>query len=273
MVYRGQEFPYVECESCGSLYCSRMPDAETLAQMYGPEYLETFADDMSADKAKRGQVVQWLSRFKPGTFLDYGCGEGLFLEAAKELNWQTIGVEFDSVVAESVARRTGARVVSDPAELGDGPVADVLHIGDVIEHLTDINTQMPAILRLLKPNGLLLAQGPLENNTTLFTVVLRAWRVARGAPDFEFPPYHVMLATAKGQRRLFRRLGLKEVSWRVREVPWPAPARLSLSDLRRPRSVVMFVLRRLSHAICQASPRRWGNRYFYVGRMVRRGVR
>jgi len=255
-----------------------MPDAATLAQMYGPEYIETWylpqqdstsssaATEMPADTSQNDRVLDWLKKASNGTFLDYGCGSGELLRDAMRLQWQGVGVEFSEDVAKSVAQRTGARVVSEPSALGSEPLADVLHLGDVIEHLTDIDAQMPAILSLLKPNGVLLAQGPLENNFNVFTLTLRLVRSLRRSPRSERAPYHVLLATARGQRELFRRFGLQEIEFSVSEVAWPAPRRLSRSDLRRCRAVGLFLLRRFSRIISALVPRRWGNRYFYAGR-------
>jgi SAM-dependent methyltransferase len=247
-----------------------MPDAATLAQMYGTDYATSFQEDPGIDDPKEAlRVVKWLrQREGKGTFVDYGCGTGTLLTEAAKLNWQAIGVELDSEVARAVEKRTGARVVSDPAELAEG-TADVLHLGDVIEHLTEVNRLMPEILRLIKPGGLLLAQGPLENNTTLFTLMLRLMKSVRGSQRTEMAPYHVMLATARGQRTLFERFGLEQLEYSVREVAWPAPSRLSLSDLKRVRAVGLFTVRRLSQAVSALRPRRWGNRYFYAGRWKR----
>lgn len=266
-LYHGREFTYVECLSCDSLYCDPMPDEETLSRMYGPDYATSFQEDPGIDDPKEAmRVVKWLrARAGTGTFLDYGCGTGALLNEAAKLNWRAVGVEFDDEVAKAVEQRTGARVVSNPLELADG-VADVLHLGDVIEHLTEVNRLMPEILRLVKPGGLLLAQGPLENNATLFTMMLRLVKSVRGAKPAEMAPYHVMLATAPGQKRLFERFGLETLEFTVREVAWPAPNRLSLSDLKRPRAVGLFAVRRLSQAVSAIRPNQWGNRYFYAGR-------
>ena len=265
--YRGREFPYVECLACGSLYCDPMPDAETLSQMYGPEYATSFEDDPSIDDPKESlRVVKWLKRSTGrGAFIDYGCGTGTLLIEAAKLSWQAVGVELDSEVAKAVEERTGARVVSNPAELAAAS-ADVLHLGDVIEHLTEVNRLMPEILRLIKPGGLLLAQGPLENNPNLFTLMLRMMKSVRGGQAREMAPYHVMLATARGQRTLFERFGLEQLEYSVREVAWPAPSRLSLSNLKNARAVGLFTVRRLSQAVSALRPRAWGNRYFYAGR-------
>lgn len=265
--YGGRTFPYVECLSCHSLYCDPMPDAETLARMYGSDYAASCHEDPAIEDPKeRQRVVRWLrQRPGPGTFLDYGCGSGVLLTEAAAVGWRPMGVELDAGVAEAVARRTGATVVSRPAELPDG-LADVVHLGDVIEHLTETDRVLAEVLRLIKPGGLLLAQGPLENNASLFTAVLRAVKSVRSASPAEMAPYHVMLATSAGQRRLFARLGLQEVEYTLDEVAWPAPSRLAASDLVRPRALVLYGVRRLSQAASALRPRAWGNRYFYAGR-------
>ncbi|HVF56475.1 MAG TPA: class I SAM-dependent methyltransferase [Pyrinomonadaceae bacterium] len=269
-VYDGREFPYVECLACRSLYCDPMPDDATLARMYGTDYATGCeADPVVEDPKEPRRVVDRLASLPPGVFLDYGCGGGALLEEAARLRWRAVGVELDAEVARQVSERTGLEVLTASAALDRDPIADVLHLGDVIEHLTKAESQMPEILRLLKPGGLLIAQGPLEGNANLFTLALRLARTLRrrrGAPSTEMAPYHVMLATAGGQRTFFRRFGLEEIEYRLSEVSWPAPDRLTRSGLRRPREVGLYTLRRLSQAATALRPHAWGNRYFYVGR-------
>jgi SAM-dependent methyltransferase len=245
-----------------------MPDEKTLARMYGPDYGTAVAVELATiDEKEPHRVVEWLKKERPGTFIDYGCGEGNLLVEAAKLNWQAIGIEFDNKVAEAVAKRTGARVFTperlDPSGQG---LADVLHLGDVIEHLTALNRQMPEILKLIKPGGLLLAQGPLEGNTTLFNLGLRLARTARPRRRTEMAPYHVMLATARGQRALFERFGLQQLEFSMSEVSWPAPGNFSSVNLGQPRSVSLYLLRRLSQAATGLRSGKWGNRYFYAGR-------
>jgi SAM-dependent methyltransferase len=267
--YRNKVFPYVQCLSCGSLYCDPMPDEETLAQMYGLDYATSFIEDPGIDDPKEvRRVTRWLEKSEGGMFIDYGCGTGNLLVEAAKLNWRAIGVELDEEVAKSVERRTRATVVSRPDELANGPLADALHLGDVLEHLTEVNRLMPQILKLIRPGGLLLAQGPLENNASLFTMMLRFSKLLRRSSHTEMAPYHVMLATAQGQKALFDRFDLQELEYCIHEVAWPAPSRLRLSDLKRPRAVGLFVVRRLSQLISALRPNRWGNRYFYVGRRI-----
>ncbi|HET9533649.1 MAG TPA: methyltransferase domain-containing protein [Blastocatellia bacterium] len=260
----------MECFECKSLYCDPMPDAQTLARMYGPEYESGYASEPVIEVNKdRARIVEWLEKIPKGTFIDYGCGTGELLREAARLGWDTIGVEFEEEVAKSIEARTGVRVVSCSRVASMSAAhADILHLGDVIEHLTALNRQMPEILRLIRPGGLLIAQGPLEANTTVFTSVVRLMRPLRRKQRGEIAPYHVMLATLKGQKELFRRFGLEEIEFSVREVAWPAPDKLSISDLGNLRSVALFTARRFSQAVSALRPDRWGNRYFYVGHRV-----
>lgn len=264
-----KRFDYLECASCRSLVCSPMPDTETLVKMYGDAYLAVNKKASEADSPKKPEFVLALLKqaARPGVFLDYGCGEGELLTAAKQLGWEAIGFEYHPDVAGQVARLTGCLVTSDESQLFDGqgqPLADVLHLGDVVEHLTDLDHQFPRILEFLKPGGLLLAQGPLEAGPNLFTSVLRWSRLGRSRPEATMPPYHVILATVAGQRQFFRNHGLQEVEYRISEEDWPAPSRLSKRLVSRGN--VLWGIRKLSQGLSLAGFGRLGNRYLYAGR-------
>src|SRR5262249_51207943 len=117
-----------------------------------------------------------------------------------------------------------------------------------------------------KPGGTVLAQGPLEGNASVFTMVLRAARGAGvGRRVADMPPYHVVVATSAGQRQFFTRLGLDVLRYGVTEVAWPAPPRLRLALRAQPRAAALFALRKASQAVSAVVPG-WGNRYFFAGR-------
>ena len=210
------------------------------------------------------RVVSWLKNEGAGTFVDYGCGAGNLLAAARDAGWHAVGVEFDEALAAQIAKEKGVSVVT-PGGL-TRECADVLHLGDVIEHLTELDRQMPEILSLLKSGGLLLAQGPLENNANVFTFTIRSSHRLKRGRQMEMPPYHVILATADGQRTLFEQLGLHQLEYSIHENAWPAPGKLNRADLRRVRPVALYLLRRCSQIATAIHGGSWGNRYFFAGR-------
>jgi SAM-dependent methyltransferase len=234
--------------------------------MYGTSYGSSSGHDAVADSQDPRWVLDWLGRLPPGAFVDYGCAGGELLVSASARGWRALGVELTPEVVKETRRRTGLPVLTVEGARDEGELADVLHLGDVLEHLTDIEREMPRILSLLKPGGLLLAQGPLEANGNLFTWTLRLARAWKRRAPVEMPPYHVVLATVEGQRALFRRFGLTAVEETLTEVWWPAPSRLEPADFARPRRVGLFSLRLASRALSRLSSGRWGNRYRYAGR-------
>lgn len=244
-----------------------MPDAEVLQVMYGPAYAAAFADGAADGEAKQPErTLRWLERLGSGTFVDYGCGDGSLLTAARDRGWRAVGVELDGEVAARVQAQTGLAVHTDLAPLGEGSV-DALHLGDVIEHLTRLDEDLPRLLRVLKPGGHLIAQGPLEANACLFTWAIRAGRRLRGnGAARDTPPYHVLLATARGQRTLFARNRLEEVEFAVGEVAWPAPSHLAEARRGGARALTLYGLRRASQIVSRVAPSQMGNRYFFVGR-------
>jgi SAM-dependent methyltransferase len=268
--YLGREFPYLECRRCRSLFAHPMPGDATLAAMYGGgrQYDEDDAREAHSPREELGRISTWLDRLGTGTLVDFGCGAGHLLAYAKGRGWAVWGIEWDAAFADNVAQQTGVQVLpSEEAFRLDGR-ADVLHLGDVIEHLTDVDRQIPLVLKLLRPGGVLIAEGPLQANFTLFNAVLRATRpVIRRFRETVVAPQHVLLATLAGQKALFRRAGLEELEFSVWETNWPAPDSIGLRDLTHPRTVALYCLGTASRWVSRVNPRRWGNRFFYCGRL------
>lgn len=253
------------CSACRSRFLDPMPDATCLTKLYGPDYAGRFEDPYVVEDPKALTWVVDVLRRRPGSLVDFGCGQGRLLGAILSVCPERAGVELDARVAATVSERTGVRVWTlGEVEEGSLPQFDYVHLGDVIEHLTTPFETVSLALTMLRPGGLLLAQGPLEGNRSLFTSALwlSQW-VKRGSIRDDLPT-HVLLATARGQARLFERLGLAAVELDIYEVDWPAPSRLRRSDLRHPRTVLLYAARRASKALSRPLDG-WGNRYVYAG--------
>lgn len=146
----------VECEACGLLYENpREPEQEIEAQY---EQVE----DPTYEREKEGRfrtfsgTLQSLEALvRPGKTLDVGCYLGLFLDVARERNWETHGVE-PSAWASKRAREKGHDVINAPLRKANLPAGtfDLITLWDVIEHLHDPLGQLREMHRLLKPGGI-----------------------------------------------------------------------------------------------------------------------
>jgi len=243
-----------------------MPDDEALEQMYGKDYLQ-FLSTEESHSGNDGitRVRKQLQKMSSGIFLDYACGGGALLREVSNLGWEVVGIERDAETARKFSELLEIRIISDVEKLAGTFPADVIHFGDVLEHLTDIDNEFPRFLRLVKNDGLVIAQGPLEANFNVFYLGIKLVRYLRGKPPSDMPPYHVALATAKGQRALFNRMRLTEIEFTIFETAHPAPQTLRVKDIRKPRAVGLFLLRKISQAVTNFFPRKMGNRYFYMG--------
>jgi SAM-dependent methyltransferase len=268
-VFDGYRFEYLECDVCRSLICTPLPSDVVIDAMYGVGYDAAVSGDgpVTTDPVER--VVAWLAGRPAGTFLDHGCGRGHFLTAIRDLGWSVMGTEYDPTVAAEIASAIDAPVIAR-GELNQIPPrsVDVIHLGDVLEHLVDPMAELQMLIPLLKPGGHLLAQGPLEANVNAFTLAIKLFR-SFGRGPAEQPPYHVQLTTASGQLALFERASLKPSRYDVWEAAWPAPSRISAAVVRQPRQLALYVVRQISRAVGAAMPRSalWGNRYFFAGQV------
>jgi SAM-dependent methyltransferase len=241
-----------------------MPSDKVVAQMYGRDYAAFRLPDQATVTTRVRDAIAVVEKQRTGRLIDYGCGDGVMLTWAARAGWTCLGVEFAPDIALALSERLGLPVVTPEATGRYADWADVLVLNDVLEHLVDLPERFASISRLLKPGGLLVAQGPLEGNRNLFTDLVATQRRLRRRAASTAPPYHLILATARGQRHFFGTFGLRELQFTVVEVAWPAPQ--TRPPLRSdPRGLALFCLRRASQTLGRLWPTYSGNRYLYVG--------
>lgn len=125
----------------------------------------------SVTQSSRGYLHYLLTRRK-GKVLDYCCGDGgtsIFL--AKQ-GMDVTGIDISDVsienckrfaISEGVAEKTSFLVMdAENTELADASF-DIIVCAGVLHHL-DINRAFPELARLLKPDGIVIAQEALANN-------------------------------------------------------------------------------------------------------------
>jgi len=198
---------YHRCRSC-----------RLLQQHPLPRDVSAFYEDypVHAPKSPLYDAVRWLvmkhlyfdGRALPaGTRLvDYGCGDGSYLETQRDRGFALAGYEADASQARRLTERLGVPVHSDLARLfaeGEG-ATDVVTMHFVVEHLTDLDAGFEAARRLLKPAGLFYFVVPHEDSleARLFG---RKWHNLDAPRHVSFPaPAHVADLAARHGFRLER---------------------------------------------------------------------
>jgi 2-polyprenyl-3-methyl-5-hydroxy-6-metoxy-1,4-benzoquinol methylase len=187
-----------------------------LNKRYGTRYLPGWSAGavlarMLPDQSEMLDLqFRWLPR--PGIgerLLDVGCGNGDFLEKAKDAGWDGVGVDPDpNAVITAQGRGLDVReglvdVINE--ESGD---FDVVTLSQVIEHVHDPEELLSAVFRQLKSNGMLYIDTP--NIQSLGAKLFGAnWRGIES-------PRHLILFSNTGLRLLLKKCGFINIKIRSR---------------------------------------------------------
>lgn len=225
-----QVYRYLGCSNCRTAFINPLPNPSCFARIYGKANYHN-VHYLSADQSSYQNSVSLLRQFvQPGsTVLDYGCGVGSFLVEARLMGYVPYGVEFDASTAVFAASMTGCPVIP-LADFDHGfktQLFDVIHLGDVLEHLPYPTATLDKLIKRLKPSGLLFVEGPLEANpspvywaASLFGFVkyfFSPTAIGSGVPS------HLFCTSALAQSSFFRLFfpRLQPLYWRVFETGWP----------------------------------------------------
>lgn len=164
--FQQQVLGVAECAECGLVYVSpRLTDQAMEA------YFQIYTDVSSARIIARWRVnrqphvehdLGWLKLLLPGggKVLDVGSGYGFFLEQARALGYETVGVELSCPACEHACRQLGLEVrLGRLEELGLAPETfDAVVCSDVLDYLSDPLGELLQMERVLRRGGFLLVR-------------------------------------------------------------------------------------------------------------------
>lgn len=167
-----ESFAVVECASCGFQFTNPRPDPDNIGRYYESA---AYVSHNSGAAGLVNQVyrlarvftmrskVRLLGRYAPqqGRVLDYGCGTGHFLAAARGAGWQVAGLEPNATARAEAAQRVGQPIGSPDnlAALAEGSF-DAITLWHVLEHVHALNETLAHLVQLLRPGGVLLIAVP-----------------------------------------------------------------------------------------------------------------
>lgn len=236
------EFSFSRCDQCRSLVLDRRPRAEQVWRAYDSYYTHERAAGVSAGTsmakkvwrnlrqsyvdaviAQHGSAVDHLKsaiirafpsrqreidvsyRFIPSPkarVLDYGCGNGDFLQRAHDIGCETVGVEADPD-ATKIAEARGLMVLApdDVAAMGWRQRFDLITLNHVIEHLAQPVGLLRKCREWLAPGGSIFLEAPNAEARGL-TTFGRFWRGLEA-------PRHFGIPSEKGLRLALEQAGFK----------------------------------------------------------------
>lgn len=260
--FNGKSFDYVRCMNCDLHFLSPLLQEEDYSQLYRKA---DYHDRFEGGGVGKVNVPHPFS--KGQTLLDYGCGNGAFLAKCQELGFQVTGVEFDRELVENLKiRLPGATFLT----LEEFQKSDLrfhwIHLGDVLEHLTNPTDLLNKLRGHLIPSGRLMVEGPLECNPNLAHFVRVGYFTLRRKLNPQWrashSPYHVFFSNAENQKSFFEKLSLKTEKYEVYESAWPFPDRWTGAQSTGEK--IKFVVGKVSMLLSPLM-KGWGNRFVWVG--------
>lgn len=195
-------FSILKCSACGFGRLETLPDIESANKIYGSEYFDEKSepDHLKDSKKKYLFVKNYLEG--NNTILDFGCGTGNFLLAAKADGHYIYGHDISQHAAQIASKRLNANVTSGPVseETFNEGQFDCITCFDVIEHLPDYRDKIRLFQRWLKPEGLLFITTPNINSWDA-AVLGKRWY------GFKKYPEHVVYFSPKSMMELLKSEG------------------------------------------------------------------
>lgn len=177
------------------------------------EYIAKY-DNLASEDAlyniphRKEYLLEQIGRGK--RVLDVGCLGGQLSRLIMEQNNEVWGVEINPTSAD-VARKRGIRVKVADVEEGlpfEAGAFDVVHAGEILEHLYDTKLFFQECRRVLKPGGMLLFTTPnLNSIENRLRVIAGGYLSMAGAYPEDHFGSHVRIFNVSKVRELCRQTG------------------------------------------------------------------
>jgi len=169
-------FDIIECATCRFKHAIPLPTEKELSTYYSEKFyaessliVDVRKEDLEWWRMVYAEQYELFERFLPVTrhsILDIGCGLGFFLELGKERGWIPYGIE-PSQQASEYAQKLGIEVDNNSfnketaSKLGN---FDVVHMHEVLEHISNPVKTLKLCKELIKLGGLLCVITPNDYN-------------------------------------------------------------------------------------------------------------
>ena len=201
---------FFRCTECSlvfvhAIYPEFVTDIDHLSSTY------EFEEVVKPKAGLRKKMDAWLKHMEPhrktGKLLEIGCGQGIFLQYAKDAGWDVTGVDVLEPVVEVARGKRGLNVhLGELVQANlDSDTYDACFMSEVIEHIIDPVPLMTEIRRVLRPGGVAVFS---TGNACSWTALFRGanWEYYRFAGHM-----HIRFHSPESARALSRVAGYESV--------------------------------------------------------------
>ena len=155
-----------QCPACKLVSMDPQPTTAELSALYSADsgyhthFSKKYIDAQTKKFSDRIIGTQEILSRKNLTCFDIGAANGLFLDTAKQLGLTTAGIEMNEVNAK-LCRDNGHDVVTGTIDTFTFTEKyDLIHLGDVLEHMIDPRTVIQKVKHALTTNGIVIIALP-----------------------------------------------------------------------------------------------------------------
>ncbi|MBX3566425.1 MAG: class I SAM-dependent methyltransferase [Rhizobiaceae bacterium] len=209
------EYDVVMCTECDLLFRNPNIIPEHLHKLYDQvNYNNFLSSHYGSDRQQKYESVLYSFRDivppkGPLKVLDFGCGNGLFLEVAGRHGYEDWGVDLSPESVEAAKKRRGHNRIwcGDPMDIKElrGQKFDLITLWSVLAHLPRPIDTFSMLRSFLKPGGALL----------VFTVNANSLQLKANRDAWDgFTRNHLAFFSPMTARKLFKKSGFGEFYYR-----------------------------------------------------------
>ena len=198
-------WPIVKCDFCGFIFNSTILTKKDIANLYTSDYFDNYSyasyDDLEENKKLAGrQYLRELIKYKKkGKLLEIGCSSGFLLDEARNLGFETYGLEISDQAKK--AKKKSHKVFQGVLEDAKYPnnYFDAIITINTLEHTINPFVLLKEIKRILKPKGFCMIVVPNHLKNDILKINY----------EKDFVSYHISYFTPRTLKKAINKSGLK----------------------------------------------------------------
>ena len=227
--FNGKIFHFKKCLACKFTRISPYPNRYDLKKLYNNKsYHDKFY--LSIETSEYRDSIKYLKKFikKKIKILDFGSGSGHFIKEIENIH-NCYGVEYNLETIKQLKKKFKKTTFITNNEIENrkyNNFFDIIHLGDVLEHVTAPDHLLANLHKKIKKNGFLYIEGPIERNFSLVNISIVLFGNIKKFLSYNyknnFKPYHLYFCDFKNQLSMIKKNNKFEVlNYEIYETGWP----------------------------------------------------